>query len=88
MKRKDIAVLVAIALVAGLFSMVISKSIFNSPAKRSAKVPVVEALDPSFPNAQTDPVYQSFFNSKALDPTQLIKIGDNQNPVPFGTKPQ
>jgi len=88
MKKKEILTLASIAFIAGLISLYVSKSIFNSPQKRSTKVPVIEAIDPSFPNTQTDSAYQAFFNSNALNPTQLIQIGDNQNTTPFGTKPQ
>jgi hypothetical protein len=62
---------------------VISDKLFGSPKRNPIKVPVVQKISSSFPVPKTDPTYQSFFNQQAIDPTQLIKIGNNNNTAPF-----
>ncbi len=85
MKQKDILVLVPVSIVAAVLSMIISGAIFNSSGARSVKVPVVMPITGTFPDIQNDSQYKAFFNSKALDPTQLIKIGPSHNQQPFSS---
>ena len=83
MKRGDI---IKVALVAGMsavISLVIAAAIFNSPAQHNRRVPVVQPISTSFPDVANDPNYNTIFNSKALDPTQPIQIGNSQNTSPF-----
>lgn len=82
MKQKDIVALTFIAFVAGLISLFISNSIFGAGQKPS-KVPVVQALSADFPDVKNDPNYKTIFYNGALDPTQLIQIGNPQNNTPF-----
>lgn len=82
MKQKDIVALVFIALTAGIISMVISNSIFGAGQKPS-KVPIVQPLSADFPDVKNDPNYKAIFYNGALDPTQLIQIGNTQNTTPF-----
>lgn len=83
MKRKDLTIIIATALVAALFSFVISGALFGSPQKNPIKVPVVQKIDPTFPQVQTDTRYTSFYNKNSLNPTQLIQIGGSSNSKPF-----
>ena len=82
MKQKDMLIMGGVAVVAVLFSIVLSGVIFGSPKKNPIKVPVVHKISSSFPTTQTDD-YKAFFNDKALNPTQLIKIGTSNNNQPF-----
>ena len=50
------------------------------PKNRQAKVEVVQKITSDFPQPDT-----KFFNSGAVNPTQLIQIGQEQNPQPFGS---
>lgn len=79
MRRKDIVSVIFIAGVAGLISMVISSALFNSDKARKQKAPVVEKIDATFPDVVNDTNYNSFLNAQALDPTQPVQIGNNQN---------
>ena len=77
MKKKDLAIIVMVVVVAGIFSMVISK--FAITAKKSGlTAETVEAL-----NATFKPPDNSIFNTNAINPTKLINIGDSTNPTPF-----
>ena len=82
MKRKEITVLVVVAVISGVVALVVSGFIFTGPNKRT-KVPEAEAVSSTFPDIKNDPAYQSFFNNRALDPTQPIQIGNSKNTTPF-----
>lgn len=85
MKRNELIIIAIVGFVAAIFSFVVSNAIIGTPNKNPIKVPVVEPISSEFPNPQTDPAYKEFFNENALNPTQLIKIGDkeNKNSKPF-----
>ena len=82
MKRSELTLLIVVGIVAALVSFLVAGAVFNPPSKRT-KVPVVEAINPAFPDVKNDPVYQSFMYKGALDPTQPIQIGDTKNSTPF-----
>jgi len=81
MKQKDIALIVVVIFISAIVSVVVSKVLFASPAKRQQQVEVVQPISDEFPAPDTH-----YFNNKAFDPTKLITIGDNTNPVPFSAK--
>lgn len=85
MKRKDVYVIAVVGIIAAVVSIIISSSLFGSPKKNVIKVPVVNKISSEFPSPQTDSTYQAFFNNKAIDPTQLIQIGNSTNTAPFQT---
>lgn len=84
MKQKDLRVLILAAVVTAIFSFIIAGLLFGSPAAHSSQVPVVQTLNSSFPDVKNDPDYNAFLNSNALDPTQPVHIGSNNNTAPFG----
>jgi hypothetical protein len=85
MKRKDLVIVVFVAVFAAILSFVVSNALFGSPAKNPIKVPVVHKIDSTFPDVKNDTSYTSFFNNKAINPTQLIQIGNSTNNAPFQT---
>lgn len=86
MKQKDIVTLVLVGAITALFSMVVSILVF-SPPKHNAKAPTVAPISNSMPDIKNDPDYNNIFNDKALDPTQPVEIGGNQNSAPFKATP-
>jgi hypothetical protein len=88
MKRKELMIVALTAFIAAIFSIVISGVIFGSPKKNPIKVPVVDKISSEFASPQTDDQYKTFFNNKALNPTQLIQIGGSNNSTPFQTSDQ
>lgn len=73
MKQKDIIVIIAIAFVAGVFSLLITNIVFSNE-----KITLTaEKVDPI--SAQFNDADKSVFNDTAINPTQLIKIGDGTN---------
>lgn len=78
MKQKDIALILVIVFISGVISFVVSGWIFARPADREQKAEVVDIITSEF-----TPPDSKYFNNKAINPTQLIQIGNSNNPNPF-----
>ncbi len=78
MKQKDIGLIIALVFVSGVVSFLLSRWVFERPADRKQKAEVVDVItsDFSLPSAL-------YFNTNSINPTQLIGIGDSNNPNPF-----
>ncbi len=83
MKQKDIAVIILVAVIAGAASFFLSRLLFESGDKRQQKAEIVDVISTEFNQPDT-----KYFNSKAVNPTQLIRIGNNNNDNPFNGKGQ
>ncbi len=82
MKKDDIGLIVAVAIIAGIIAFVVSTALFKYNQTANA-VPVVETVSSTLPDPYNDPTYKAIFNSNAIDPTQLIHIGSQNNSQPF-----
>ncbi len=78
MKRKDIAVLVVVVIVASFISILLSKFLFAPDSNRNMKAQVVQPVSAEFIKPD-----ERVFNQNAINPTQLIQIGNNSNSKPF-----
>lgn len=87
MKQKDLAIIILIAFISIMISSVLANAIFNSSKKHNLKAPTVNVISSDFPQVQSESAYKPIFNSEALNPTQLIKIGTSQNTTPFNQAP-
>jgi len=83
MKQKDIALILVLVFVSGVVSFLLSGWIFARPADRQQKAEIVDVITSDFSQPDT-----KFFNSNSIDPTQLIQIGNSNNPNPFTGGPQ
>ena len=81
MKQKDIALIVVISIISAVLSVFISKALIVAPKNRQQKVEIVSAISTEFPKPDI-----KYFNTSAIDPTQLITIGANSNPQPFNSQ--
>lgn len=81
MKQKDWTLIIIVAVVAGIFSLILSNLLISSPKNRQQKVEIVDAITDQF-----DEPSKKYFNEQAVDPTSLIRISDNANPKPFGSQ--
>lgn len=77
MKQKDVALIIIVVFFAGVASFFLSGFIFKTK-NLSEKVETVEPISADF--TQPD---KKYFNSNAINPTQLIQIGKNSNNQPF-----
>jgi hypothetical protein len=87
MRRRDLLLLVSVAAITGAFTLILA-SVFFKTKPLSEKVPAVDKISSSFPDVRQDPAYTSFLNDKALDLTQPVQIGPNQNQKPFSQSQQ
>lgn len=78
MKQKDIALIIVVVFISGVVSFVVSGQLFGKPADRQQKAEVVDVITSDFSLPS-----QKYFNANSIDPTQLIQIGDTNNPNPF-----
>lgn len=77
MKKNDMVVILAVSIVAAVFSLVFSQMLFGG-VKGQLKAEVVDPISADF--QKPDP---NVFNDKAINPTKLIQIGDSTNKNPF-----
>lgn len=82
MHQKDLTLIIMVVIVAGTFSLIFSSLVLKPRIVRD-KAEIVQAISPNMPDTTNDVAYKSFFNPNALNPTQQIKIGDQQNQDPF-----
>ena len=78
MKQKDIALILVISFVSAIFSFFMSNFLFGGQKNRSLTADVVTAITTDFPAPN-----KKYFNESSIDPTQIIRIGDNTNQQPF-----
>jgi hypothetical protein len=77
MKQKDIALIIVISFIGLFLGIVASNLLFNKNNKKLSS-DVITAIVPDF--VQPD---KRYFNSNSVDPTQIIRIGENTNQKPF-----
>lgn len=77
MKQQDIAALVAIVFIAGIFSFIVSNK-FITPTDKKLTAQVVEPITSDLILPPSD-----VFNTNAFNPTVQIEIGPNNNNQPF-----
>lgn len=78
MKQKDIAMILVISFASAVLSLVISNLLFSSQSKRTLEAPTVTAITPEFNEPE-----KKYFNDQSINPSQIIRIGDNANQLPF-----
>lgn len=78
MKQKDILLIVTIAIISGVFSFIVSGSIFVTPSNRQQEVEVVDKITTEF-TAPSD----TYFNENSVNPSQTIQLGSGGNDNPF-----
>ena len=77
MKQKDIALIVVVAVISIVVATLASNVLIGSGG-RQQEAEVVDAISATFESPSQD-----YFNSQSVDPTQIIRIGENANPTPF-----
>jgi hypothetical protein len=83
MKQKLVMTIIVAAFFSAIISFMIAKFTFGSVKNREHQVDVVPPISALF--LPTNP---QDFNSNSIDPTQLIRIGVNNNQTPFNSSTQ
>lgn len=78
MKQKDIALILVVSFISATLSFFLSNALLASPEDRQQEVGIVDPITADFPEPP-----KKYFNEKAENPTQLIQIGDTNNPNPL-----
>lgn len=88
MKRKDLILLVGVAVFTAIIAFVLSTAVFKIPKNRSTKVPVAGSIDSQFPDVKHDSTYNTIFNNRSIDPTVPLDASNAPNNQPFnGSNP-
>jgi ABC-type multidrug transport system permease subunit len=77
MKQKDIVIIIVVVIISGIFSVLIS-NVFLKSSINSQTAEVVQSINSSF-----DTPSSTYFNPNSINPTQIIKISNYNNPNPF-----
>lgn len=78
MKQKDIALIIIVIFVGGVFSVIMTKTVFVSTTSKQQTAQKIEPISNEFKEAD-----KTVFNQNAINPTKLIRIGDESNTSPF-----
>lgn len=82
MQRKDITMLVTVAVITAVISFIVS-GMFFSNVRKGQTVPTFEDVPTSLPDLKNDPSYNYIFNANAIDLAQPVQVGGSQNNQPF-----
>ena len=78
MKQKDIVLIIVVVFFAAVVSLLLTKAVFVTDKDRNVSVEEIDPISSEFKQPDT-----AVFNNNAINPTQLIQIGDNANSTPF-----
>lgn len=78
MKQKDIALIIIVIFFSAVISLLVTNMLFSTKGKKSLSAEIVEPISAEFKEPD-----KTVFNGDAINPTQLIQIGNenNQNPI-------
>lgn len=77
-KQNDIALIILISSLALVASWFVAGSLINTPENRSQEVEVIRPIASEFTLPPT-----AVFNDDAINPTESIRIGENDKEKPF-----
>lgn len=78
MKQQDVAIIIVVVFFSAILSIMITRTVFTPQKNKELTVETVNPISSEF--KQPDP---QVFNSNSINPTQLIQIGDGNNPGRF-----
>jgi hypothetical protein len=78
MKKKDVLLVVVVAIISGVFSLLIANYLFGGKRAYDLKAPTVDAITADF---KLPP--ETYFNKQSINITKNITIGDTGNNTPF-----
>jgi hypothetical protein len=78
MKKKDILIVVMVAIVTGLISLLAANYLFGGTKAYNLKAPTVDAISADF-KLPSD----AYFNKQSINLTKNITIGEGGNNTPF-----
>jgi hypothetical protein len=82
MKKNDFAILAVIIIISSVFAYILAGSLIGGPKKHDKQTEVVDKIQATFPDVAGN-AFTKFYNKNALNPTQIVTIGDGSNTSPF-----
>lgn len=80
MKKKDFSLILMVVFISSIFAFFLSGVIVGNPETEPQEAEVVDDISSDFNDPST-----KYFNNESINPTQLIRIGDEEgNKSPFG----
>jgi nitrogen fixation-related uncharacterized protein len=79
-KQQDLAILIVAVVVSAVIGAVVANFIFGGAANKQYQVKQVPSISSNFDTPGDNSPY---FNNDSIDPTQLIRTGQNNNKQPF-----
>lgn len=83
MKQKDFALIIVVAVVSIVIASFASNMLVGSTGGREQQAEVVDPISATFKSPDS-----RYFNEESVDPTQIIRIGENANESPFEQQSQ
>lgn len=77
-KQSDIAMIILVAAISFLAAFFVGSTVINTSDAKSTAVEVAVPISAEFPEPSS-----KIFNDDAINPTELIKIGDANKDKPF-----
>ncbi len=77
-KQSDVAMIILVTAISLLAAYMLGGAIINSPEHRSTPVEIAVPIISEFPEPD-----DAIFNDNSINPTELIKIGDQNSSSPF-----
>lgn len=78
MKKNDITLIVSVVIISAILAILATSTIISGLVSKNQQVTVVSTINATFKSPSSE-----YLNSNSIDPTILIKIGDNTNATPF-----
>jgi len=80
MKKKDLTLIAVVVVVSAALSILLSNAVIGDSESEPLSAEVVQPI-----SAEFNPPSEKYFNKNSVNPTQLIRIGDEEgNRSPFG----
>jgi hypothetical protein len=81
MKAKDIGIIAIVAIVSGVFSIILSNVFISTDSDKSQKAEVVDEISADFVRPDT-----RYFNEQSVNPAQIIQVDQDPNTDYFGSQ--
>jgi hypothetical protein len=78
MKKNDITLVVSSMLFGVIFAVIVTSVLLSNSASMNQQITVVNTINTTF-----QPPSGQYLNVNSIDPTLLVKIGNNSNATPF-----
>jgi hypothetical protein len=78
MKQDDIVLVIGTMIASAIFAILVTATPILGSTAKNQDVTVVSTINTSF-----QPPSSKYLNTNSIDPTLLVKIGDNSNTTPF-----